>query len=60
MTAYACNTPSPNSPVRRKGEDIVCAPRERGIKRREDRVELTSGVSALPPGGTQSSYVGKG
>ena len=41
-------------------EDIVCAPSDRGIKRREDRIELTSGVSAVTPVAPQSSYVGHG
>ena len=27
---------------------------------REDRVGLTAGVSVVPPGASQSSYVGKG
>ncbi len=43
-----------------KGEDIVCAPSDRGMKRREDRVELTSGLPAVTPVATQGSYVGKG
>ena len=41
-------------------EDIVCAPSDRGRKRREDRIELTSGVSAVLPKAPQSSYVGHG
>ena len=55
-----------------KGEGIVCTPRNRGIYlieilidfviklRREDRDELTSGLSAVPPGAPPSSYVGNG
>ena len=41
-------------------EDIVCAPSDRGIKRREDRKELTSGVSAVVPTALPSSYVENG
>ena len=43
-----------------KGEDIVCAPSDRGIKRREDWVEHTSGLPALVPTELPGSYVWKG
>lgn len=50
MTVYACNTPTSDLP-KVEDEDIVCAPRERGSKRREDQVERTSGLSAVPAKG---------
>jgi len=54
-------TPSPQGALRaRTGEDIVCAPSDRGITRREDREELTSGLSAVLPRAPQSSYVRNG
>ena len=38
-----------------KDEDIVCAPSDRGMTRREDRVEPTAGVPALLPSGPPGS-----
>ena len=65
------NTPPPSLEHScKKGEDIVCAPRNRGINlkpiklvgltRREDRSGLTSGVPVVPPGALLGSYVGNG
>lgn len=31
MTVYICNMPTLHSDLSEKGEDIVCAPRNRGI-----------------------------
>ena len=45
----------PNPAMAGKDEDIVCAPSDRGITRREDRVEPTTGVSAVLPRALQSS-----
>lgn len=55
------NTPPPSLEyLCKKGEDIVCAPRNRGFTRREDRSGLTSGVPVVPPGALLGSYVGNG
>ena len=64
------NTPPPSLKYScKKGEDIVCAPRNRGYNlnhkvvgftRREDRSGLTSGVPVVPPGASLGSYVGNG
>ncbi len=45
----------PNPVLMGKDEDIVCAPGDRGMTRREDRSEPTAGVPALLPSGPQGS-----
>ena len=68
MTARMGKMPSPSSKFG-TGEDIVCAPRNRGniyveivhvYSRREDRDERTSGLSAVTPVAPPSSYVRNG
>lgn len=56
-TAYAGNTPTSSSSLKKLelDEDIVCAPSDRGMTRREDRVEPTSGVPAVLPRASQGS-----
>ena len=50
------NTPLPSLKLCKQGKDIVCALRNKGIKRREDRVERTAGVSIVLPRALSSSY----
>lgn len=47
----------PNFIFHKVGKDIVCAIRNNGFKRREDRGGRTAGVSVVIPMALLSSYV---